>query len=78
MRFRFTRVITALLLVGAVGLTGCAQQAAETTEEPTAAVEKKDGPEVRVGSLMDSEGVVLGTMIVKMLDRSRSQGAARR
>jgi len=66
MRFRLISVVMALLLVMVVGLTGCAPQATDTASEPSATV--KDGPEVVVGSLLDSEGVVLGSMIIQMLE----------
>jgi len=67
MRFRLTRIVMALLLVMAVGLTGCASKAPDTASEP-AAPAAKEGPEVVVGSLLDSEGVVLGSMIIQMLE----------
>jgi len=58
-------LLVALLVLLAVALTGCGgTDAAETGTEP----EVKEGPEVRVASLLDSEGAVLGSMIIQMLE----------
>lgn len=61
----YTRIGLALMLALSLALFGCSQPA-ETpgTSEPTV----KEGPEVRVASLLDSEGVLLGSMVIKMLD----------
>ena len=62
---RITLLALAALLAAALGLAGCAQPA----EEPQpAAPAAQEGPEVKVASLLDSEGVVLGSMIIKMLE----------
>jgi len=59
----------ALMLVAvlAFGVAGCA--ASGTTDDAaTDAVETREGPVVRVGSLLDSEGTVLGSMVIQMLE----------
>lgn len=53
-----------LTLALAVAITGCG---GEKNESPKKVTTKK-GPEVRVGSLLDSEGQVLGSMIIQMLE----------
>ncbi len=58
------RAAAALLLAAALSAAGCTT----TAEIPETVVEVKDGPEVRVASLLDSEGVVLGSMIIQMLE----------
>lgn len=65
MRKRLAALALTALLVFAVGATGCTQ--AEEPAEP-AAPAVKDGPEVKVASLLDSEGVVLGSMVIQMLE----------
>jgi len=60
---RYLKVAFALLLTMTLALAGCAQPTEEPAE-PTAA----EGPEVRVASLLDSEGVVLGSMVIQMLE----------
>ena len=66
------RAALAGLLVAVValaGLSGCAQPADTTkTSEPTTTA--KSGPEVKVASLLDSEGVVLGSMVIQMLEQN--------
>lgn len=59
-------LITVLALAVTVGLLGCT--AGEKTEAKNGGTTAKNGPEVRVGSLLDSEGQVLGAMIIQMLD----------
>lgn len=54
-------LLTALLFVAA----GCASGPAD---EPAAEVEIKEGPTVRVGSMLDSEGTILGSMVIQMLE----------
>lgn len=58
------RTAAALLLAAALLAVGCTPAA----EETESTVEVKEGPEVRVASLLDSEGVVLGSMIIQMLE----------
>ncbi len=63
------RITLALMLAGALLLAGCstpADQGAEPAEPAAPAV--KAGPEVKVASLLDSEGVVLGSMVIQMLE----------
>ncbi|PKQ15783.1 MAG: ABC transporter substrate-binding protein [Actinobacteria bacterium HGW-Actinobacteria-7] len=52
--------------VAAIVLGGCATKppAAPVPAEPA----KKDVPAIKVGSLLDSEGAVLGSMVIQMLD----------
>lgn len=64
MRRTHFRAAAALLLATVLFAVGCTPAA----EETGTTVEVKDGPEVRVGSLLDSEGVVLGSMIIQMLE----------
>jgi osmoprotectant transport system substrate-binding protein len=53
-----------LALAATLLSAGCAPAA----EEPGTTTEVKEGPEVRVASLLDSEGVVLGSMVIQMLE----------
>ncbi len=73
------KTVLALLLaltVAAVALSGCGTAAKTSAEsETTKAVTPKEGPEVRVGSLLDSEGSVLGAMIIQMLEANGIQTA---
>lgn len=54
-----------LAAVLAFALVGCG---GETADSGDGAVEPKEGPTVRVGSLLDSEGTILGSMVIQMLD----------
>lgn len=56
----------ALLLVSALVVAGCSAPSSTVSKEP-ATPATKSGPEVRVASLLDSEGVVLGSMVIEML-----------
>jgi osmoprotectant transport system substrate-binding protein len=58
-------LMTTLALAGTV-LAGCAQPAPEPAapEEPA----KKDVPAIKVASLLDSEGALLGSMVIQMLE----------
>lgn len=62
----YLRGALALMLAMSLALAGCATPAEEPAapEEPAA----KEGPTVKVASLLDSEGVVLGSMVIKMLE----------
>ncbi len=62
----YLRIALGAMLALSLALVGCSQPA-ETPDEP-AAPAVKEGPEVNVASLLDSEGVVLGNMIIKMLE----------
>ena len=66
MHAKYLRTALVAMLVSGLLLTGCATPDAEepTPPEPTV----KEGPEVKVASLLDSEGVVLGSMIIQMLE----------
>ncbi len=55
-----------LLLVMTAGLTACGDD--EATEEATSSMSTAQGPVVRVGSLLDSEGTLLGSMVIQMLE----------
>ena len=69
MRRTLVRTAAILLLAASLIVTGCTT----TAEESDGAVQVKEGPEVRVGSLLDSEGVVLGSMIIQMLEANGIQ-----
>jgi osmoprotectant transport system substrate-binding protein len=60
---RFLTTALGLLMILSLALTGCAQPS-----EKTATPSTKEGPEVKVASLLDSEGVVLGSMVIQMLE----------
>jgi osmoprotectant transport system substrate-binding protein len=59
--------ILALISTAVLALTlvGCGDAAAE---DSNGAVEPMDGPTVRVGSLLDAEGTILGSMVIQMLE----------
>ncbi|HET6498105.1 MAG TPA: glycine betaine ABC transporter substrate-binding protein [Coriobacteriia bacterium] len=60
------RPFTALLVALAVfALAGCAGEESDT---PASGVQVQDGPVVRVGSMLDSEGTILGSMVIQMLE----------
>jgi len=62
----YLRGALALMLAMSLALAGCATPPEESAapQEPVA----KEGPTVKVASLLDSEGVVLGSMVIKMLE----------
>ncbi|MDI6691766.1 MAG: glycine betaine ABC transporter substrate-binding protein [Anaerosomatales bacterium] len=64
MRSRSLLVLLAAVLAASMLVGGCAKQQDATGGGET----KKEGPTVRVASLLDSEGVVLGSMVIQMLD----------
>ena len=55
-----------LLLALTAGLAACGDD--ETTEEATSSMSTAQGPVVRIGSLLDSEGTLLGSMVIQMLE----------
>lgn len=57
-----------LVLVLAFALAGCGRLMGPPADKPAEAPKAKEGPEVRVGSLLDSEGVIVGSMIIRMLE----------
>lgn len=59
--------VAVLMLTLSLGVAGCSAPTAEPAAEP-AAPAVKDGPEVKVASLLDAEGEVLGSMIIQMLE----------
>lgn len=64
---RTITLVLALMVALALGLAGCGTK--DTAEEP--GVEEptvKEGPTVVVGSFLDSEGALLGSMMIQMLD----------
>lgn len=61
---KLSAILLAALLTLSVAVTGCAGESEPAPEAPAV----KDGPTVKVASLLDSEGVVLGTMVIKMLE----------
>lgn len=66
---RHLKLALAIALVAALGLAGCAAPSEEPASEPEAPA-VQEGPEVKVASLLDSEGVVLGSMIIQMLEKN--------
>ena len=58
-------ILTACTAVLALSLVGCAASADPTEDVDTPA---GSGPTVRVGSLLDAEGTVLGSMVIQMLE----------
>jgi osmoprotectant transport system substrate-binding protein len=62
-------VLIAVLAFALVGCSSTDSTEDETTEETTEeATEERDGPTVRVGSMLDSEGTILGAMVLQMLE----------
>ena len=60
-------ILSALLaVVLLLGLAGCGDD--EPAAEATTTVAVTEGPVVRVGSLLDSEGTLLGSMVIQMLE----------
>lgn len=59
-----TLIVTFALTIGLAGC-GSEEPAVQSTDTTAAAV---TGPVVRVGSLLDSEGTVLGSMVIQMLE----------
>jgi len=60
--------LVALFVVALLVLAGCGSKAADTSGEATKTVTPKEGPEVKFGSYIDSEGSILGAMVVQMLE----------
>lgn len=58
-------LLLGLSLVLALGLVGCAQNETPPADTPA---ETPQGPDVRVGSFLDSEGAIIGSMIIQMLE----------
>jgi len=65
---RSIKLVTALILAATLTLTGCSKPAEKPVTEKPATTTPKEGPEVKVASLLDSEGVVLGSMVIQMLE----------
>jgi len=65
-RSRFA--LAALFIVALLVLAGCGSKAADTSGEATKTATPKEGPEVKFGSYIDSEGSILGAMVVQMLE----------
>ncbi len=67
---RKSMLALAAVLVGALLLVpGCGTKTAtDTPAEATKTVAIKEGPEVKFGSYIDSEGSILGAMVVQMLE----------
>ncbi len=59
-------ILAALSVAALIVVAGCTQSASETT--PAAENPKKDVPAIKVGSLLDSEGSILGSMVIQMLE----------
>ncbi len=67
MRVKSWTSAAALALATALVVSGCAAPAEKPAPEPQTPA-TKEGPEVKVASLLDSEGVILGSMVIKMLE----------
>ncbi len=65
-RSRFALVT--LFVVALLMLAGCGSKTATTPTDSTKPVTPKAGPEVKFGSYIDSEGSILGAMVVQMLE----------
>jgi osmoprotectant transport system substrate-binding protein len=65
MRKLLALVLIAVLAFSLVGCTSTETAEDETTEETT---EERDGPTVRMGSMLDAEGTILGAMVMQMLE----------
>lgn len=63
--FRSAMLLALAVVIGLAG-TGCARSTNEPARPEKPAT--KEGPPVRVASLLDSEGVVLGSMVIQMLE----------
>ncbi|MBN1320765.1 MAG: ABC transporter substrate-binding protein [Thermoleophilia bacterium] len=59
-------LVILLLLALAAGLVSCGGE--ESAEESTTPSSAAPGPAVRVGSLLDAEGTLLGSMVIQMLE----------
>lgn len=59
-----------LVVVFALSLAGCTstEPADNTVSEAPAAEEPGEGPTVRMGSMLDAEGTILGSMVMQMLE----------
>jgi len=60
--------LAALFVTAMLVLTGCGTKTASAPTTTTETVTVKAGPEVKFGSYIDSEGSVLGAMVVQMLE----------
>lgn len=63
---RSLAVVLVVLSLAGLALAGCA--ASSPTVPAPAAAPKKAVPPIKVGSLLDSEGSILGAMVIQMLD----------
>jgi len=60
--------LVSLFIMAVLVLTGCGSKTATTSGETTKTVAPKAGPEVKFGSYIDSEGSILGAIVVQMLE----------
>ena len=66
---RITLALMAVFVGVLVLISGCsAKTASDAPAEATKTVTPKDGPEVKFGSYIDSEGSVVGAMVVQLLE----------
>lgn len=64
-----TLALMAVLVAALLLVSGCGTNTAtDTSADATKTVTIKDGPEVKFGSYIDSEGSVVGAMVVQMLE----------
>ena len=62
-------LLVSVLVFAVVGCAGETEDGAEGTDETApGAADDTTGPTVRVGSLLDAEGTILGSMVVQMLE----------
>lgn len=57
-----------LVVLLAFALVGCSTDDATNDDTTSGEAEEQEGPTVRMGSMLDSEGTVLGAMVMQMLE----------
>jgi osmoprotectant transport system substrate-binding protein len=64
------RKLLALMLIAilAFALVGCTSTEPAEDEASDEVTEERDGPTVRMGSMLDAEGTILGAMVMQMLE----------
>jgi len=72
MRRKISLLLAFLLVVLSIGVAGCAREE-RSADVGAAPVQPVEGPPVRVGTFLDSEGALLGSMIIQMLEANGIQ-----